>query len=156
MKTSAKKGRPIGFHRTSWGDRIDGLARLADGRWKVAGPKPVKFTEPDERLAVARFHQIRAKQAGNSSQALLTVGRFNDAGEAGKAMVKAARNAVVLRIPRGRGPITVQRTFDTSELWAWLRQQIITRPKWVAERVGIEQIGYLQDLKEPKPSPTLV
>lgn len=154
MKTLAKKGRPVGFHRTSWGDRIDGLTRLADGRWKVSGPKPMKFTEPDERLAVARFHEIQAKLNGNT-KTLITVGSFRDAEDAGKAMVQATRTAVVARIPRSGGPIKVQRSFDTTEVWAWLREQIIMRPKWVAERVGIEQIGYLQDLKEPKPSPTL-
>ncbi|MGC4033089.1 MAG: hypothetical protein QM754_15405 [Tepidisphaeraceae bacterium] len=42
--------------------------------------------------------------------------------------------------------------------WAWLRQQIIKRPKWVAERVGIEKIGYLRDVEDyvpPPPLPTL-
>jgi hypothetical protein len=52
--STTKKGRPQGIYRTSWGDGIDGLTRLADGRWKVSGPRPIKFKEPDERLAVAR------------------------------------------------------------------------------------------------------
>ena len=107
MKTLAKKGRPIGFHRTSWGDRIDGLTRLADGRWKVGGPKPVKFTEPDERLAVARFHQIYAKLNGNP-KTLITVGTFKDAEDAGKALVKATRTTVAIRskpIAPGKLPV---------------------------------------------------
>jgi hypothetical protein len=37
----------------------------------------------------------------------------------------------------------------------WLRRQIIKRPKWVAERVGIEKIGYLRDVQEPELVPTL-
>jgi integrase len=39
--------------------------------------------------------------------------------------------------------------------WAWLRRQIVERPKWVAERVAIEQIGCLTDLKKPTVSPSL-
>ena len=40
-------------------------------------------------------------------------------------------------------------------LWAFVRQQFFDRPQYVAERTGIEQIGYLVDLKRPEPSISL-
>jgi hypothetical protein len=61
VKSISKTGRPQAFYRTSWGERIDGLALLADGRWKISGPKTIKFSERDERLAVARYHAIMAE-----------------------------------------------------------------------------------------------
>ncbi|HEX8341017.1 MAG TPA: hypothetical protein VF624_08930, partial [Tepidisphaeraceae bacterium] len=40
-------------------------------------------------------------------------------------------------------------------LWAYVREQIITQPKFVALKTGIEQLAWLRDLVEPEPSPTL-
>ncbi len=154
LNSTAKKGRPQGYHRTAWGENIQGLTRLADGRWKVSGPKPVKFSEPDERLAVARFHKIMADRAGNQ-KSLIPMGTFKDAGEAAKKMLAGTKHTFIARIPANGGPIKVSRSFDTTEAWAWFREQILTRPKWVAERVGIEQIGYLTDVKRPTLSPKL-
>lgn len=154
VNSTAKKGRPQGFHRTSWGEQIQGLTRLADGRWKASGPKPVKFSEPDERLAVARFHKIMADRAGNQ-KSLIPMGTFKDAGEAAKKMMAATKHTFVARIPMNSGLIELSRSFDTTEAWGWFREQILTRPKYVAERVGIEQIGYLTDVKRPTVSPKL-
>jgi integrase len=39
--------------------------------------------------------------------------------------------------------------------WPWLRRLILDTPALVAERTGIEQIGYLAHLPRPRPSPTL-
>ena len=44
---------------------------------------------------------------------------------------------------------------EEAPLWAWLRAQIIANPKKAATMLGIEEIGYLADLKAPQPSPTL-
>ncbi len=155
IQSTSKKGRPQGYHRTAWGENIQGLTRLTDGRWKVSGPTSLKFTEPDERLAIARFHKIIAERSGNQ-KSLIPVGEFADAAEAVKKMMTAAnKNSFIARIPANGGPIKVSRSFDTTEAWAWFREQILTRPKWVAERVGIEQIGYLTDVKRPTLSPKL-
>ena len=75
LNSTAKKGRPTTHHRASWGEKIQGLSRLADGRWKVSGPPVFKFTERDERLAVARFRQIEAEHevflSGGAAQAAM-------------------------------------------------------------------------------------
>jgi hypothetical protein len=39
--------------------------------------------------------------------------------------------------------------------WSWMRRQILDRPQWVAKMVGIEQIGWLNDLPKPTISPKL-
>jgi integrase len=41
-------------------------------------------------------------------------------------------------------------------LYAWARTEILKNPARFAERTGIPQIANLQDLQQPKPSPTLV
>ncbi|HEY0009879.1 MAG TPA: hypothetical protein VGB55_14215 [Tepidisphaeraceae bacterium] len=151
MKSTTKKGRPQAFYRTSWGDRIDGLTRLADGRWKISGPKAIKFTEPDERMAIAIFRRRQAEQSG-TDKVMLPMPDAADGTEAGRAIVKTSRGTFIARIPKDGGPVKMARSFDTADLWAWLREQIIAQPKWVAERVGIEQIGYLTDLKKPTES----
>ena len=40
-------------------------------------------------------------------------------------------------------------------LWAYVRKELLARPKWVAQQVGIEQIGYLTDLRPPEKVPSL-
>ncbi len=54
---------------------------------------------------------------------------------------------------RGKYAVSDETLTDTQ--WAWLRRQIIERPRWVAERVGIEQVGYLTNLRPDTPSPLL-
>src|SRR5687767_316421 len=62
--TKKKQGRPQAVYRTSWGDQVPGLMRLADGRWRASGPEKYTFTESDERVALARFHQWQARREG--------------------------------------------------------------------------------------------
>ena len=51
------RGRPTRPYKTSWGKTIDGLYKLPDGRWRITEGlhKGERFTEPNERIAVARF-----------------------------------------------------------------------------------------------------
>jgi len=57
MKSVWKKGRPTAFYEMADPTKVDGLSRVADGRWKVLPlegyPKTIEFVEADERLAVA-------------------------------------------------------------------------------------------------------
>ncbi|MDB5295633.1 MAG: Tyrosine recombinase XerC [Phycisphaerales bacterium] len=150
VRSTAKKGRPQASHRTSWGERVDGLTRLADGRWKVSGPAAVKFTEPDERLAVARFRALAAARDGASVLLPVDTAGLDVAGAFGKA----ATTGVEIRFAAGAAP-AVRRAVPEAEFWATVRQLILERPKHVAQMTGIEQIGYLADLPRPTPSPAL-
>ena len=41
---------------------------------------------------------------------------------------------------------------DDLDFWEMVKNLILTKPKYVAERTGIEEIGYLQDLRPPTSS----
>jgi hypothetical protein len=43
----------------------------------------------------------------------------------------------------------------SKRLWAYVAEQITSRPKWCAEQTGIEKLGYLIDLKPPEKLPEL-
>ena len=47
-----------------------------------------------------------------------------------------------------------QHPVDTDAFWPWLRRLILEKPAFVAQMTGIEQIGWLGDLKPPTPVPT--
>lgn len=53
------------------------------------------------------------------------------------------------------GPIDVLRNIPEFVLVRWMRHQLFERPKWCANVCGIEQLGYLDQIKKPEPSPTL-
>lgn len=48
--TPAKTGRPIAVHKTARGEKVVGLFRLKDGRWRASGPEKWTFSERDEDL----------------------------------------------------------------------------------------------------------
>jgi integrase len=158
-KSIAKKGRPTAYYRTSWGEKIDGLARLADGRWKVSGPDAVKYTEPDERLAVARFREIEAKRnpqsnIGHAKAHATWSAVFKDVMT--RAHVQGGSVKATIEQPSVNDGLWVVTDDSLSDAqWAWLREKILTQPKWVAQRVGIEKLGWLEDAQRPTPSPTL-
>src|SRR5436305_856466 len=54
-------GRPSKPYKTSWGEIVAGLYLCPDGRWRIT-ETGAKFTETDERLAVAKFKQWRNAQ----------------------------------------------------------------------------------------------
>jgi len=132
-----KVGRKAAHYRTSWGEVINGLARrLSDGVWRVIATGQ-KYTEPDERLAV---HIYRTRY------------------------VTARTSTVAIPLPAGPTPVLTQ--FDHANnrvtqflpeavAWAWVREQILTRPAHVAQMTGIPEIGFLASIPKPKASPTL-
>jgi integrase len=135
---------------------------MGDGRWRCSGPPRYTFTERSEELAIARFREWEAKHRSKSNTGTVKVYSGPDVATAGTADVLARIEA--LRATGGR--IIITESDDEKSVavsdgtlseanWAWLRTQIIDRPLWVAERVGIREIGYLADLPKPTPSPTL-
>ena len=158
--TPKKTGRPIAVYRTADGTQVVGLWRLTDGRWRASGPERFTFTEPDERLAVARYREWQQRnQTPNAARQVVhltaaTLGAdINQRIRAGATEVSID----VPYLPAETPPLwLVSDDVLRPEQWAWLHAQILNRPQWVAERVGIEQIGYLQDVPKPTPSLTLV
>ncbi len=153
--TTPKGGRPTAvYHPKFGGEPVVGLHRLADGRWRISGPEKITFTEPDERLAIARFHDIQAKRNPKGSWVDLPVGEA-DIHQIGPLVEKAKKGRITITIPRDpRKPVEVARGYDEPAIWAWMREQIISQPKWCAERLGIEEIGWLTTLKKPEVLPS--
>jgi hypothetical protein len=53
--------RPQKPYRTSWGEYVPGLLKLADGRWRIVSTGE-RFSEEDEFTAGARFKQQNQKR----------------------------------------------------------------------------------------------
>ena len=145
VTAAAKKGRPTAYHRTSWGEKVDGLKRLADGRWKVSGPPVLKFTEPDERLAVARFYEIKSKRNGDAVDIPTSHTSIDDAAEAFiRRLPNNERTYIDLPVEADDPePVRVSNWQPSAAVWKWFRDQILTQPKYVAKMTGIEEIGHL-------------
>ncbi|HEY0008719.1 MAG TPA: hypothetical protein VGB55_08350, partial [Tepidisphaeraceae bacterium] len=140
MQSMRKKGRPAAFHRMADGTKIDGLSRMSDGRWKVSPfpgqQKAIKFAEEDERLAVARFHALRSRKVTVSIP-----------------LVDAKPHEFDHIPPTGWEPPRTE--VNENAMWAWFREQLLTRPKYVALKTGVEQLGWMTDMVRPEASPTL-
>jgi len=186
MITSSRKlGRPTGFYRASWGERIDGLARLGDGRWKVSGPKPVKFTESDERLAVARALQIVAQREQATVRVPRAAARVGDADAVRQALAMFPTPAgdpdkltgtfrppgISASLEKGLPPpiapepirievqgeqmLFFQERTQAAAFWAWLREMLLTNGEYLARMTGVQQLAWLDQVDRPADSPRL-
>lgn len=159
VKSTSRRGRPTAVFRPKRGEPVVGLMRLGDGRWRASGPEKYTFSEPDEALAVAHFREWQAKKLGSSLGTLKVYTSVETAAiDACQRTVEAGGSLSVTFEQPSDGTKGVWAVSDETlspKQWAWLRRQIIERPKWVAERVGIEKIGYLRDVQEPVPPPSL-
>lgn len=126
-------------------------------------PTVIKFSEPDEQLAVAKFHSIRGRSV-RSSEVKFRVAKYPTAAEAvtaGKELVNTVAAGVAVleqNLERlGSAPVSVDfgALLDRPEVWAWVRRQIIDNPKLAAQKLAIDEVGYLTDLKPPTPSLTV-
>lgn len=128
-----KSGRPTSSYRIADGTRVEGLSRKADGRWVISATGKC-FTEPVEAFAIVRFREIM----GIAEPAPLPIPTASD------ITADDSRRLFL------RSSIT-----ESPELWAWFRHQLLSRPAYVAQAVGIEQIAYLSKLAEPELSASL-
>lgn len=149
--TNRKPGRPTAHFRTRNGDRIEGLMRLKDGRWRASGPEKFTFTERDEDLAVMRYRQWLDLKQGGQLLRIPVATRHSTSGSTNHIVNTVFHPHVETDLETG----TSTRAAYPDAIWLWVRNEILTRPKFVAQMTGIEQIGYLAELVKPQPSPTL-
>ena len=146
MSLTRKTGRKQKhFHDPATGKPVVGLSRMTDGRWRIIGTQ-TRFTEPDARKAIARFHQIM----GDKLYEGLPPEEIEWLRTPASAIVD--RN-VVTAITRGFA-LVGKAEEAWHRFWAYVGTEIQKRPKWVAEQTGIEEIGYLTDLQPPAPLPS--
>ena len=149
IHTTSKTGRPQAVFRTSWGEQIPGLMRLADGRWRLSGPEKTTFTESDERLAVARFLELTQHQRPTVTIPVATAEPTLDSiQEAGAILAKSIHSTM------GDGKVQFSSQVDESQMWAWMRHQILRYPERCATMTGIEWLAYGPRLTKPD-SPTM-
>ncbi len=151
----AKRGRPSKSYRASWGELIDGLRREANGQWRIVATRKT-FTQPDERLAIARYKSMVERTAsgvvrmrhpldGESLDAL----RLAMANPSSELTVVAEQGEHRTLKPAA---ITIDHLAPTDAFWHTVRQLLIDRPQLVADMTGIPQLASLADLPMPKPS----
>jgi integrase len=118
-------------------DPIAGLARIgSSNRWRCQDCR-WQLRESDERLAVERFRQHRRNAHDDMKR--VTV-------EMGTEIIHGTLDGVTT--------ITTD-TVPEHSLVQWCREQLLTRPEWLAEQTGIPQLARLADLPQPKESPRL-
>lgn len=152
-----KRGRKPAHYRTSWGEVINGLGRRrSDGLWRVIGTK-ITFSEPDERMAIARFRSFEKQDRERLPMSFREPAELMQALDNGAVVSVQTREAVEVQGRRTYhgGKISVFQEVDAPLLWTWMRQVILERPQLAAERSGIEQLAWLADLQKPKASPSL-
>ena len=144
-KLMAKKGRPSKPYRTSWGEQVIGLRKKGGNRWFIieAGKE---FREQDERRAVQRFKRWQSEQADASVElAARTPDPYTPYNQHGSGHLDSPPRR------RTKRPTAV----DEGAIWDYVREQLIERPEWVAERTGIAEVARLSDLPKPQPAPAL-
>jgi integrase len=134
MATTAKRGRKQNPHQTSWGEIIPGLARLVDGRWYILATGK-RFSESDERAAVKRFRQMTAA----STTVAIPLRRIHP-------LSLEAQSRLDEDGLRARHIVELQALADEPVLWEWFREQILSRPSYVADHVHIPQLANFADM----------
>jgi hypothetical protein len=163
-----KRGRKPRPYVCPWNNAtIDGLYHCPDGRWRITATGE-KFSEADPRRAVTRFREWEARQQGNRVFISLPLDSSTPSGSLSSAVDFIVRHelgpgehraphddSLVLRIPSSVDPIALLRAIPEDAYYAHVANDIMSRPQYVAQRTGIEQIGYLSQIRRPTPGPSL-
>lgn len=149
---SGRRGRPIECYTPKSGPPLPGLRRCSDGRWRVRLPsgRRIRFTEPDETQAI---HRAKALLDGERPTIDLPLKLESSRG---KTLMERAMNAarprkLKLRLRLGE-PSTATASMDASGFWEAVRNELLTRPNYVAAMTGIPALANLANLPMPQPS----
>lgn len=122
-------GRPLKPFYAAWlGKTIDGLYRGTDGRWKIIATGE-RFREPDEHLAVARFLSQHKEESA--------------------PFISTPGDLVPSKDPNS-GVWFQKSSIPAAQFWADLREMLISRPEYVAEKTGIPQLKHIAMMEIPK------
>jgi integrase len=130
------------------------LYRGADHRWRIIATGE-RFREPDERRAVQKFRDWQAKNSPDSTVKLLNMANQpppnqSSAQFAGHDMPLPASSEFLSDSPVRDLPKWVYE-MPSAVLWGWLREQLITRPEYIAKMTGILEVAGLRNLPLPRP-----
>jgi integrase len=151
-KRRGRKAKPFRFE----GKYINGLRkRPSDGRWELSDGRT--FTEPDERRAVERFRKMVGATDLESLEAALTTSHSRTTTEVKAVSIERVRKAAA-KIAKGFGNDNEGWMYmpdPSKDIWLWFADQIHKRKEYVAEKCGMEQLGYLDKVQAPEPLPSL-
>lgn len=148
MTTQGKRGRPQKPFITSWGEAVAGLRRERDGRWRIIATREA-FTEPDERLAVARARSIMAANDPPKTITMAVDVPFSEAMNRLDGAWDAMHRHEGQRATYVDGTVTFHHKLDPNLVWPWLRRMLIDDPAYVARMVGIPQLATLAEWPMP-------
>lgn len=146
----AKRGRKRNNYTTSWGETINGLGQLADGRWVDLEDRAHPWSSPDERDALREF---RRRQARRRRELLAVVTKRFPLSRIDQEIETAFLPEMEITID---GEDVSIETFVASQpLWDMFGELVRANPKLAAERTGIRELAWLGDLEPPPPALTL-
>lgn len=145
----AKRGkyRTVDFYRDPKTNReIHGLKRRPDGRF-YAAVHPTKTFGKDPRKAIKKFRQWETQRTNKTIPVLTPLKPMLDESERVKTWIDALP-ADSISLDHSHAIIGA----DEVLFWETVSRLIAESPKLVAEKTGIEEIGYLENLKPPRPA----
>jgi len=104
-----------------------------------------RFSEPDERRAIARFREMT-----KPAPVMLPVATSIARPALGRAVLDARHGRGVCIGVKTDAELTVARAVQGSEIWTWLRDELTNRPEYIARMVGIPEVAGLRYLSIPK------
>jgi len=140
-----------------------GLYRCPDGRWRI-NATGAKFTEADERRAVQKFREWQAANRPVAATVTLDAPYL-----AGLPTLQASTPVASVNgqempadivetlasgpLPPEAQPVDLRIGVEIPEaiIWPWLREQLITRPDYIAKMVNIPEVAALRSLKLVSP-----
>jgi integrase len=135
------------------GKQVYGLGHDAkSGRWRVIGTNKF-FREPDPAKAIERFRKMTNPQP--TAAELLGAGVW--LGNYAGTLFEKITAAVAKHDLQVAGLLKGKNYEEDADdiLMRLVGEEILRRPQWAAKKSGVEQLGYLMDLKPPAPLPTL-
>jgi integrase len=139
-----KTGRKQKHYVSSTGETIVGLSRMTDGRWRIIGTE-TRWSEPDEKKAIAQYR----RKTDSRQQMIDRIAKTDPEFAERLAEPIQYEGSVMWQISNGIYP------WDEKKLLGWFATQLRQRPKQLAEITGIEELGYLTNLKPTGPLPSL-
>lgn len=148
-----RRGRPSRPYRTTWGEEVHGLYRsmVRPNQWRVVATDE-RFTERDERRAVLIFREKMRDKTATVTIPLVTAplqevgSKYGEPNTPTEDALIGLLNAAIVQDDQ----VTFTPQIDEAKIWAWVREQLITNPEYVAKRTGIPEIVRLRQLLIPK------
>lgn len=145
---TTKRGRKPKAYVATWGEVIPGLAKDADGRWRIVATRQ-RFSEADEHIAVARFRQWERANTPERPAAWVPIARSVDLFENAEEGDKITATNSLLYVEHDDGELETGYHVDEAALWRYVRARLLADPVKAARLTGIPQLANLKSFDLP-------